>query len=195
VLDEHLAEDSEERTRLEAEFERGLAALPEKLPGLPGAGVSTDRRKDGSGLGIYLICMTPCSDGKCVVAVFPTGIAVAYDLDGQLLWSADVRPPAAPPSPPPASAGAAGPLAANDWPQVGGPRGCFAVNKGASLMIFQADPKARTQLAAIPVHDHLHNVELAYADGRVVLVSPSDGEVVVTVHGLLAGRAPRAPDN
>jgi outer membrane protein assembly factor BamB len=48
--------------------------------------------------GNFLICTTPCSDGQRVIAVFPTGIAVAYDLEGTLLWSLDVRPFTARPS-------------------------------------------------------------------------------------------------
>jgi outer membrane protein assembly factor BamB len=91
-----LAEGTQERTKLEADFERGLAALPEKLPALPGAGINTAGRKDGGGytsLGFYLICMTPCSDGRSVVAVFPTGIAVAYDLTGRMMWNQVVTPP------------------------------------------------------------------------------------------------------
>jgi hypothetical protein len=50
--------------------------------------------------------------------------------------------------------------------------------KGVCLAIYRADPKTRTQLATIPIHQRSHNVELAYADGRVIAVSPLDGEVV-----------------
>ena len=41
--------------------------------------------------GIYLLCTTPVSDGQRVVARFPTGIVVAYDLDGNHLWSTATR--------------------------------------------------------------------------------------------------------
>ena len=50
--------------------------------------------------------------------------------------------------------------------------------KGVCLAVYAADPKTRTQLATIPIHQRSHNVELAYAGGRVISVSPLDGEVV-----------------
>jgi outer membrane protein assembly factor BamB len=91
-----LPKESDEREQCENEFKETLAALPPGLPGLPGAGISTSGRSDGGGyssLGRYLICVTPCSDGRRVVAVFPTGIAVAYDLEGRFLWNADLGEP------------------------------------------------------------------------------------------------------
>jgi len=41
--------------------------------------------------GAYLICTTPVSDGQRIVARFPTGIVVGYDLTGKRLWSARTR--------------------------------------------------------------------------------------------------------
>jgi hypothetical protein len=85
--------DAANRAELEAAVARAEAKLSKgtiaQIPGVPTSGY-------GNG-GIYLICMTPCSDGERVAAVFPTGIAVAYDLQGERLWSADVRPPVTPP--------------------------------------------------------------------------------------------------
>jgi outer membrane protein assembly factor BamB len=50
--------------------------------------------------------------------------------------------------------------------------------KGTCLIIAKADSKAYSELAAVPLHNRLHNVELAFANGRLVSVSPLDGEVV-----------------
>ncbi len=55
---------------------------------------------------------------------------------------------------------------------------CQIRGKGTCLTITKADPRACTQLAGVPIHDRLHNVELAYADGRIISVSPLDGEIV-----------------
>ena len=78
-----------EYAALETQVKQTGERLSGRLAQVPGAKTN--------GGGIHLICMTPCSDGRSVVAVFPTGIAVAYDVEGKLLWSASVRPPAAPP--------------------------------------------------------------------------------------------------
>ncbi len=62
---------------------KGEPAIANQIPGAEIGGY-------GFG-GIYLICTTPVSDGQRVVARFPTGIVVAYDLDGKHLWSACTR--------------------------------------------------------------------------------------------------------
>jgi outer membrane protein assembly factor BamB len=64
----------------------GRSGEPTILGQLPGA----ETGGYGNG-GSYLICTTPVSDGKLVIARFPTGIVVAYDLDGKHLWSAGTR--------------------------------------------------------------------------------------------------------
>jgi hypothetical protein len=80
--------DTEDRADLEAKVKQEEARLAATVRQLPGAGIG------GYGFGgIYLIVMTPCSDGRQVVAVFPTGLAVAYDQEGKWLWSTRVRPP------------------------------------------------------------------------------------------------------
>ena len=88
-----LAKEDPTRIAWEAEMKTIEAKLPKDFGNqIPGS------RLDGyyNG-GLYLICTTPCSDGQRVIAVFPTGVAVAYDLDGKPCWSADIRPSIAPP--------------------------------------------------------------------------------------------------
>jgi len=88
-----LSKDDPKRGSLEFELKTLESRLPKDILGqVAGAQIG------GYGYGgRFLICMTPCSDGNSVVAVFPTGIAVAYDLQGTLLWSISIRPPVKPP--------------------------------------------------------------------------------------------------
>ncbi|MEI8121554.1 MAG: PQQ-binding-like beta-propeller repeat protein [bacterium] len=86
-----------ERSEIQAAMDKVIATMPvpwnvggKGEPSIayqiPGAGI----HGNGNG-GIYLICTTPVSDGQRVVARFPTGIVVAYDLDGKHLWSTATR--------------------------------------------------------------------------------------------------------
>ena len=83
-----LPDKSPELIALQAEIKQVEGTLPKGLLQVPGSKVSGYGNR-----GIYLIVMTPCSDGQTVVAVFPTGIAVAYDLQGKWIWSTSVRTP------------------------------------------------------------------------------------------------------
>ena len=90
-----LPQETPERDAAMAVLQTRLDRLPAGLPPLPGAGVEVARRTPGGGYnghGYYLICLTPSSDGQSVVAAFPTGVVVSYDLHGNRRWTYGWKP-------------------------------------------------------------------------------------------------------